>query len=224
MKSCILLLLFTILSSGLSFSQEEEEIGKVHPTHFRNEITINATFFIKEFLSFDSEIINPVSPFLITYKHIKNFNAFRFGIGWNIEKSSEEQAFGGGELEDKTNEVELRLGYERQVPLAKRWMVYLGLDGTYGKFKDVTTFDSGFDVVTTTTDQNSYGGGPVLGIQFFINKRMSLSTEGAMYYIYSNTEERITSQGFPDVNSTRKIENQQFTFNLPTSLFFGIWF
>ena len=77
------------------------------------------------------------------------------------------------------------------------------------------------DIVTTGDDTWSLGGGPVVGIQVNIHKRISLFTETAFYYSYSSTRTKVNSLNFPEGNVSKVSDiTQAGKFLLPTSLFF----
>ena len=85
-------------------------------------------------------------------------------------------------------------------------------------------FDSGFDRVTTSTDVTGIGGGPVWGIQFNLNDRLSLQTEAALYALSSTTKEKSQFSSNPEFNTNDKSNNMAIAFTLPTSVFFVVRF
>jgi hypothetical protein len=183
----------------------------------RHELGFNATLLFKQFLNFNSSNI-PFSPYQFTYKYLtkKNIN-FRLGAGVASSKTIETQL----NMDPQTTKnyfMNYRLGLEKQSVINKHWKCYYGLDVTYDYMDSKSDFGS-----TGIRDRsNGFGFGPMLGLQFYINRRISLYTEMTMLYkdISSRTEinNRFNSQQNQDVSSNEVSMN----IFLPTTLFLAI--
>jgi len=218
MKKSLLLFIAIIFASSI-YAQDEKPKN--------NELGINATSFIKEFFSLNSADVDE-GPYMITYKKHKGNNAFRLGLGGQFSQLNED-IDGGGKLTTKDNFVALRVGYEWTKSVAKRWNIYYGLDVITDfsqSASQTTSFLSQGQIEDTElkTQSISFGGGPVLGIQFFISKNISLVTEGSLYYKYTSVNEKQIFQIQSQFNKDDKSSNQNFDFGLPTALFFVIRF
>ena len=194
---------------------------KASVTH---ELGINSTFFIANFISFSGNIPNLVSPYALTYKMWVGKHGFRSGIGANYRERSDDGNNGSSTFTSTTTQADVRLGYEYQLPLARRWNMYFGADLVYqyslSKQKNSTTFES----VTTTTEGNTLGGGPVVGIQFFINERISLGTETTCYFQNADVVQSTHSTLQPEFDSSSYSNTKSFSFIPPTSIFVNIRF
>jgi hypothetical protein len=100
-------------------------------------------------------------------------------------------------------------------------MFFAGVDITNSFIFNWTKVNSSTDIITTSNNTWSIGGGPVLGIQVNFGKHISLFTETAFYYNYASTTSKTSSLNFPELNSNKISDIEQTgKFLLPTSLFF----
>jgi hypothetical protein len=121
----------------------------------------------------------------------------------------------------KTSEVDYRVGYEYRYFFGKRWTFFAGVDFTGSYIVNSTKVNSSTDIISTSNNTWGIGGGPVIGIQVNISKRIALFTETAFYYKYASTRSKQTSLNFPELNENKISDIEQTgTFLLPTSLFF----
>ena len=220
MKKSILLF-FTVLFTISLFAQSDSKFKK-------HEIGINATSFIKEFLSLNSSDVDEGNYMLTYKKHNPNNTAFRLGLGGRISQVNETLE-GGGKLETKNNLLALRVGYEWNKTISKRWNIYYGIDAITDFTQDVsqtiTFLNTGQVEEVQLRDQSvAFGGGPIFGIQFFISKNISLTTEGSLYYRYTSLNEKELFQVQTQFNKDETSTSSKVDFGLPTALFFVIRF
>ena len=219
MKNPILLLitLFFCFSNNLVAQIGETESTQKQKFH---EFGINVTTFINEFISLNNNEAD-LGDYMVTYKYHMGKNALRFGIGGKFRKLDE--PVGGGNRISKENKIDLRAGYEWNKPITKKWSFYYGFDAIGGTFNSVTKAINNDEI--TTTDQNYYfGGGGVIGVQFFINSHISLSTEGSIYYQHETITTKAEFASNPGSNTDETSINDVADFGLPTALFFVIRF
>ena len=69
---------------------------------------------------------------------------------------------------------------------------------------------------------NGGGGGLVGGIQFVIGKRLVIFTETNLYFTHADTLSEFRFTGQPDISESGTSDN--FSLELPTSIFFGFTF
>ena len=221
MKKSILLFFTTVITLSI-FAQSNNTNVKKH------EIGINATSFIKEFLSLNTSDVDE-GAYMVTYKKLnENNTAFRLGLGGQISQMNENLE-GGGKLETKDNLAALRVGFEWQKNISSRWNVYYGLDAItdFGQevSNTVTFLNSGQIEEVELRDQSiAFGGGPILGIQFFISENISLSTEGSLYARYNTLNEKELFKVQTQANKDETSTSTRLDFGLPTALFFVIRF
>ena len=170
MKNLIFLFL-SLFSTTLLFSQSDVP---------ERQIGFDATAFITRFLSFNaasSGISNPEILFL--YRKEKDGKHLRYGIGGNLiyrtTKTSNQTR------EDVSARLDFKFGREYHKDFSKKWRSYLGWDVLLGAFEsssETTNNNQG-----STSKYFSRGGNlrvnPLVGIQFFLNNRLSFSTEMA---------------------------------------------
>ncbi|MFM9983730.1 MAG: outer membrane beta-barrel protein [Flavobacteriales bacterium] len=184
-------------------------------------VGINATSFVKSFLSFNDQ--TPAgTPFQFTYRHIgDNGKAFRSKLGLNYSNSTSEEA---GE-DDKSTltflNIQLGLGYEKRFQLEKRWLIYTGIDGLFGIEQTILKNTSGNDESTDQEQEVLGGVSPVLGIQFNITERLSLSTEAGIPIVYKMNTQKFSGE-FSDAKITTN--SFQLTPSLPTFLYLNLTF
>jgi hypothetical protein len=185
-----------------------------------NDICINTTFFIKQVLNFSSTSLE-ISPYIIGYNFFPDkHNGLRVAVGGNFTHSNTNPDSTFVTI-SKTSEVDYRIGYEYRYSFGKRWVFFAGVDFTNSFIVNSTKVNSSTDIISTSNNTWSIGGGPVIGIQVNISKRISLFTETAFYYKYASTRSKQTSLNFPDLNENKITDIEQTgTFLLPTSLFF----
>ncbi len=216
MKKPILLLITLLFCfSHLSVAQtDEEENERFH------EIGINVTTFINEFISLNNNDAD-LGDYMMTYKYHMGRNAIRFGLGGRFSQIDE--PVGGGNRVTKENKFDVRLGYEWNQSISKKWSFYYGLDIVGGNSSSVTVATNS-DEITTTEKFTYFGGGPMMGIQFFINSHISLSTESSLYYRYEQETSKVDFSIDTGSNSDVTSTNNLADFGLPTALFFVIRF
>ncbi len=224
MKNHILLLIFSLT---FIFSQNllaQDHDGENHGDHDRekfSEIGINATSFINEFISLNSNDAS-IGDYMISYKYHFGSKALRLGIGGNFSQADEDTD-GNGTRTTNNNSFDIRLGYEWNKKITKRWGFYSGMDIIGGSDYNSSVSDN-FERVETSTRTSVVGGGPILGIQFFINSHISLMTEGSLYFKHSiiNTKESFSLNS--EFNTDETNSRNDLNFGLPTALFFIVRF
>jgi hypothetical protein len=185
-----------------------------------HDVCINTTFFIKQILNFSSSSLE-ISPYIIGYNFfpVKN-HGLRVAVGGSFTRSNQNPDSTFVTI-SKTSEVDYRIGYEYRYFFGKRWTFFAGVDFTNSFLVNSTKVNSNTDIITTSNNTWSIGGGPVIGIQVNIGKRIALFTETAFYYKYASTRSKTSSLNFPDLNQNKISDIEQTgTFLLPTSLFF----
>ncbi len=209
-----LLLLASIVTCTAQETSPEEKINK-------NQIGLNATFFITQFLSLNSGPVNQ-SPYALTYRRMLTENrAFRFGLGATFQKLNNNSNFIN--TQSQLVNVDTRVGIEFQKQMSKRWRAYTGIDAIFGYSKNEFTSNNGFDLVTTINTIKSFGGGPVLGLFFLVNKNISLSTESTLYMTYSDITNEDVFQTIPG-NSREKDNALNLGIVVPTTIYFNFMF
>ncbi len=184
-------------------------------------VGVNATSFVKSFLSFNDQAPSG-TPFQFTYRKIgENGKAFRSKLGLNFSNTTS-KAQGD---DDKTTltfvNIQLGLGYEKRFQLDKRWLIYTGIDGLFGIEQTIVKNTSGTDLSTDQEQEILGGVSPVIGIQFNITERLNLSTEAGMPLTYTANTQKFAGD-FEDVKvQTNSI---QLAASLPAFLYLNFSF
>lgn len=178
MKKNLLTILFT---TGIlvCLSQDTTKVSKV----YGNEFGIDATGFVKQFLSFNQQAGNPAySPYyFLTYRrHFKSLN-IRSAAGGSYAANEIAPFFSvdSNSYNYFSYSVIARIGCEFFTDLSKRWEVFYGLDLRPGFFytkNDASDWDNGYANGIETKTQ-VYGIAPLLGFRFRLIDRLSISTE-----------------------------------------------
>lgn len=226
------------------------------------EIGLNANTFIKQFLSFNTFLANNQQPYIVTGKLIFNSKfAIRTGVGFtNSASKSSDLTTNSGSITSSSpittkqanSSLDARFGLEYQKWVSAKWRYYVGADFIMGNVtikqesfnqqtststnyingQAVTTVTTFTTVNKTSTLSNNYGGAAVIGVQYNINKRISLFTETNAVLLTGKSKsvtERTTSSDNPyavSSNSSSKNENKSsgtsFGINLPVTLYVAI--
>jgi Outer membrane protein beta-barrel domain len=209
-----LLILFLII---LSFSKINAQEDWLNSDTTKNELGLNITELINVILARDSKL--SVGNYLLTYKYIQNYKGLRMGLRLNaVTKKSD--FFDSQNRGNSSFVFDYRLGYEWQYPLANRWLYWIGIDGLIGYQYDKSTFSDNFGNNQTITDSGyNFGAGPSLGLQFHINKRMSLAFETSFYAKYGSGSRTFELDGNPISTPDLPYSSFDFKLVLPQTIF-----
>lgn len=225
-----ILLLITILTFIISTdlrSQSDSDDDDIIPIDEMvskerfSEFGINATTFINEFISLNSNDAD-LGNYMLTYKYHLGNQAIRAGFGGRYSQSDEDTD-GNGNRVALDNSIHGRVGYELNKSISTKWNFYIGVD-LIGGFNKTETTTNNFENVKITKEETYFGGGPVIGIQFFLNSHISLATEGSLYYRNITNFEKEEFSNNSMFNTENMSTNNVADFGLPTALFFIIRF
>lgn len=216
-----------MLCACLFLSAQTDSLFNGKTVRFQGQIGINATSFLKQFLVFNSLAIPQTSPFDVNGKFLVGLKYSpslligpRIGFGYTDTHSFQdnEQQTNERSSDDKSRAV--RIGLELQHIISKRWIVYYGIDyiNTTASTSTISTFTSsnGFPPVATITrteivsNNKTTGGGPILGVQFNLNRWVCLGTETSFYYTQSTAGSKTTSSN-PNNTSPEIFANARST-------------
>jgi hypothetical protein len=228
MKKFVILL--SLVSSLTGAKAQNDSLFRERSFRFQGQVGINATEFIKQFLVLNNSPVSQVSPFAFNAKFLTGWEVFpslligpRVGVGYSQthEYSNTDQQDNERSSDDKSRSA--RFGIELQQQIAKRWIVYYGVDYVNATTTNSTvTTSNGFNptppfepikIRTEIIDNSKTTGfGPVLGVQFNINRWICLGTETSFYTLTSkggtktistNPNNNNTPETFTDSKSTQ---------------------
>jgi hypothetical protein len=201
------------------FVARAQETTSELPT-YNNEWGLNVTGFANQFLSFNGNDA-PSGPYLMTYKRINGNKAFRMGFGINV--NTVDGTTGNSSVPFKQTQFgfDLRLGSEKHHEIYRRWLFTTGLDGLlgygYSKFNSNNNFNSG----EQKSNVLKIGLGPVLGIHYRINNRISVGTESTVYLNYTFAKNKF-SDGFEGFEGKSETSNFQLNIAPPLALYLSL--
>lgn len=188
-------LFLLITSQTFSQSTETTDQGKGQIM-----LGMNATSFVKNFLSFNEVSTTGSSPFQFTFRYITPSNfAFRAGLG--VAAVNSEDKGDDDVTKNSISTFDISLGFEKRSMVAKRWTVFGGVDLLATSDMSTSENTSG-DFKFKSTNRSSGGGvAPLFGIQFNINDRISLSTETQIRIVYTTGKQTTETTGSTPTSS-----------------------
>lgn len=155
----ITILLLSILTASLGFSQEADGTDHFFPRKHKHQIGIGASEFIKVVFNSDE------SAYTIDYRHKLN-DKYSLRLGVSYFSDSDENA---------STEGGVKLGFDKNLKLLKKWEFYYGIDilTRYEKFR------------SSNREAYKIGGGPIIGIAYYISPNFSLSIEPLFLFQYN---------------------------------------
>lgn len=201
-------ILLGILFVFTSSAQEKE---------YKNEFSLNTTGFIANYFNLGGVSSN--SLYIVDYKReIGTDLYFRSGLDASYSNDNTSQT-NQSRAYFNTKRFDLRLGVERRKKLGKKWFWHYGVDIIGGMNYGTSTSSQQFlndqfvqeDVKRISALENeNIGFGPVTGLRWEISPRISLWTEGRLYFNYSETK-NLTR--WEDVSESVKNRNTGFNFD-----------
>jgi hypothetical protein len=219
MKRVYLISVLVILSA-MCFAQETIADSS---RQFRHDIGLNAIGMFRAL--FNSDEVDAITPYLISYNLDMGKTNFRVGIGPAFSSSTETHEGFSDSQKNTTVNLDVRVGLGFDIVDHQKWTVRTGFDVIGGYHIDKTVDDTGFDKVTHEDEEWNLGAGPFVQLVFRINDRISLSTDAALYFKHFNRTENELFENFPDFNNElSKTTGQKLEVFLPTSLFIHFHF
>jgi hypothetical protein len=160
--------------------------------------------FVRQFVNFSGNNSNgSTSPYSINVKAFKKLAkqvalvGIRLGSGYVNSNNVSESTITTTSTLNET--LDFRVGIEYQKTISKKWIGYVGID--YITQKMSNNFTTRYLDAGNPTDNISYnkrttimdGAGFVLGMQFYITKRIALATEATYYYTDSWSKNNVFS-------------------------------
>lgn len=127
-------------------------------------VGINTTPLLTQLIPFNRSNPLVAGPYFMTLRSYRGRNAFRYGLGANLNSNS---------INNNNASLNLRLGWERRKSFYEQWSYSFGFDLFFS--------GGGFNLANTDIDFGSVGFGFVWGIEYFINQKVSLNIETALY-------------------------------------------
>jgi hypothetical protein len=230
--------ILTLLTLGITSwyvqAQSVEDFGDKN-IRFQGQIGFDATTFLKQFVVLNNTAPATVSPFNFNGKFLMGKRSHpallfgpRVGVGYASTHEYSNNEDQSNERSDDSKTKALRVGLELQHRLSWRWSLYYGIDYLNQNSNQATvTTSSGFPGSVRTeivTNDKTTGFGPIMGVQFNINKWMCLGTEMAFYSLNSKGGTKITSSNPNNTTPETFTDSKNTQIVLPFFVNFNIVF
>lgn len=187
-----------------------------------NDLGLNITGLLSSFLGNSSTDLNPESfPFVV--KLNRKHSAVRFGIGVDL-KQSDDLIFNVEQVVFNNFQINTRVGFERKKYIGNKFGFFYGLDlvGQFRNREDVVS--NNVDITTISENGYSFGGGPIYGFEYYLNKNFYLGAEGSFYTIYSYLDRTEQFNLNPSINAQKKSAALDAQISAPSRLYIMIRF
>ncbi|MEM7162937.1 MAG: hypothetical protein AAF487_10930 [Bacteroidota bacterium] len=197
-----------------TLSSQDEAFNPI-PTH---EFGVNATHLVSNLIPFEGVAAIEPTASLIFFKRGNGRLYWRNGL--NVDANKLETEFD----ETKNHLLMLKTGFEIKNSIAKSWTIHYGSEILgFWQGSSTKSTDPFFGEFENKQRTNSYGLNFMYGIQWLINERIALSSEGSFFAaITMDTSETDSGPGFP-VN-TIKTNGYGIDFVVPNSIYFSYYF
>lgn len=192
----------------------------------QHQFGVNASQFVKQFISPNNTVVNNTNPYLVTYRmHRKQIN-YRAGAGGTYSFLNEDNGASKFQQNTDAHSYNLRAGIDFTKQVTKRWFLYYGLDVTTfrSKTKITTTPGQGTfinkTIITRTGKSNGFSG--CFTVEYRLNDKITLFAEANLNFTRSRTYEKVENPDFPNSSSENKTRAGDFSFSSPLSIFFSI--
>jgi hypothetical protein len=147
--------------------------------------------------------LNSINNFGIGYKCVMGNGAFRIGTSFYYNYSDRsDNSYNNYQSTQKSITIFPRIGYEFRQNY-NRIIVYYGFDlcGSIGEYMNKNYYSGTYNSKEVITN-SGIGLSPFIGVKFFINKRISISTETSFNFMYSCEKSKSSTIYDTHVNET----------------------
>lgn len=224
---CVAALLMPISSSAIAKKEEPKQKKAPVKKRITHQIGINIASFVDRFLKFNNTSSSSIDPHLLSYRlQLRNRINFRVGIGYNANKEEITESTSSTPRSKNFHSLAARVGFEYYLLQSRKWKAGAGLDALYRNaysYARTNETGSGVDFIQTSTEKR-VGAGPTLSIQYFVHPRVSIGTEGGIYFFQSNKEDRTKIEGQFPSETILKSTTTGVESSLPIALFINFNF
>lgn len=168
-KKLFLLTLLAFLTSEILVAQtRSDSLSRPEQVGFRKNVGLNMTPLVTQLIPLNRSNPREAGPYLIHFKAYgpRNRYAFRFSAGFHLVPD------GNGDLDDP--QLNIAMGWEKRRSLGGRWAYTRGFDFV------ILGGDLNVPGNNQSQENGFLGGGPVWGIEYFIQPRISIGTEASL--------------------------------------------
>jgi hypothetical protein len=186
------------------------------------DLGLNITNVLSSFIgNTNGEVDIESFPFMVKVNRKKN--AVRFGLGINLGNTNELLT----DVEQfifNNYQLNARVGFERKKYLGNKFGFFYGLDLVSTFKNQESTFSNNIDITNIIENTTGFGGGPIYGFEYYLNKFMYLGAEGSFYGIYTSSNRKETFEFNPSINSERQSSGFNARLTAPTRLYIMVRF
>jgi hypothetical protein len=215
MKKTILIIVIAIISCSVFGQITKPDTTK---KEFKNSIEVDITSLLHQFFYSGQGFYGSSPYYIISYKRFFKSNALRFGVGGDI---SDDNSTKNDTIDSKYSRYSFNvgLGIEHYFYLSKRWNFFFGIDATASYLENVHVQGNSTTSSYKSNDfQYGFGVSPLIGIQFNINRRLSLSTETSYNISYTYGIDKRTQTPPSSYDYETKSHGLQSTFYAPLGI------
>ena len=238
MKKIFHIILFTFFAQ-ITWAQENK-LPNQHEFGINTNLLLEKLIFrnsAKDFVTFSGNLNVPaIYNNWLTYRYYYAGGkfAFRTGLGYYFHENRDSSisVFQESHFSESVRQFSAFLGYQKQFLLGKKVQAYTGLDLFYTRKNDIQKGEErsvgGFfqnEFTYKNTLLNNYIGIRMpIGVQFYINKRISLSTEMYVEGFTRFRKEKFENSNSPEPNEQEGNRITQFSFQRPLILYLNYRF
>jgi Outer membrane protein beta-barrel domain len=209
--------------ASVNFKEEKEKKKQENDNRKTYvELGVNVTGAIASAGFRQADSLQNSDPFFLHLKLVSHRFGVRLGAGTSTLSKKKIS-----EIDSRIQSVtasDFRLGLDYQIPIDNRWRIYAGFDLISGYKKGQNDYSNAGGITKIRYTEKSIGGGPLLGLQFHLNKRISLQTEAALYLVNTTTEKNLSYSDIKVPPSNSSGSNWTMPIGVPRSMFVIIRF
>ncbi len=204
--------------------KEEKEKKKKDTNESKTyvELGINVTGAIASAGFRQTDSLQNSDPFFLHLKLVSHRFGVRLGAGASTLSKKKIS-----EIDSRIQSVsasDFRLGIDYQIPIDNRWRIYAGFDLISGYKKGQNDYSNAGGITKIRYTEKSIGGGPLLGLQFHLNKHISFQTEASLYLVNTTHQQTLTYSDLKLPPNNSSGSDWTLPIGVPRSLFVIIRF
>lgn len=206
----VLIMFFSFLFIGLHAQSNSKKNS--------TDIGINITSILSTFVGNNNEVFAP-DDYPLLLKLNRGKKSYRFGLGLLVNYDDELSVFEEEDLLFSDVSIRSRFGMEKRISLNQKFDFYYGLDLLLNWDSKNDVVSNVFDITRISEQSYGIGGGPVIGFNYNIGKRVKFGTEGSFYNVYSYKERKERFDFNPEINKDKVIHSFSSKMTAPVHLF-----
>jgi hypothetical protein len=202
------------------FAQSQDSLLFKKTNKFGLEVLLNPTTTLNKLVSAkDFSFANFDKTYLVGLKLRYKHHVLRTSIGLNTYSNKNNPLPGDPDITTTYRQMDARIGYEYVIRLNRRWNCGLGIDIARALNDSSKTVISSFDNIAYKNAYNAWGIGPVINLQYHLNRFLSASVESFGYLYWYQIENTSKFKLLPELNTSIKSSGTKFNWTPPVCFF-----